>query len=75
MNLIDQLEQKKLDRQHFIDCQSRLHSNLVKSLNLIDETTQIQIGVYDQAISALETTIGIPPSDRSQSPQDQQEDA
>ena len=60
MNLIDQLEQKKLDLQHYIESQSRLHSNLAKSLNLVDQTTQMQVDMYWTAINALESSIGLP---------------
>ena len=60
MNLIDQLEQKKLDLHHYIESQSRLHSNLAKSLNLVDQTTQMQVDMYWAAINALEASIGLP---------------
>ena len=60
MTLIDQLEQKKLDLQHYIESQSRLHSNLAKSLSLVDQTTQMQVDMYWIAINALEASIGLP---------------
>lgn len=64
MNLTEQYHAKLEERQGFIDNQSRLRSNLMKSINLVDAVTAQQLEVMDAGITALANTIGFVPANK-----------
>jgi hypothetical protein len=59
MTLFEQIEAKGIAREHFIQSQERLISNLEKSITLVKHMTDAQLKLYDDDIVALETTVGI----------------
>lgn len=60
MNLTQQYQVKLEERQAFIENQSRLRSNLMKSINLVDNVTTQHLEALDDSLLKLAETIGVP---------------